>query len=164
LYYVGIDNGLDGGIAIIGPSGNLVDLQIMPTESNGKRRRTDPLGVRDIICNYPIEQLNVVYEKVSGSKSALAAASMADSFSAVEAVLRLSGIRREPVTARTWQKQFWTVPKMAKGAKFDTKSAALKSAKQLWPHQDWRKSERSKKPHDGLVDAALIAEYARRTL
>ncbi len=35
-------------------------------------------------------------------------------------------------------------------------------ASRLWPQAEWRQSERSQKPHEGLVDAALIAEYGRR--
>ena len=35
-------------------------------------------------------------------------------------------------------------------------------AARLWPQAEWRVSERSRKPHGGLVDAALIAEYGRR--
>jgi hypothetical protein len=77
----------------------------------------------------------------------------------------MEGVRTHEITSPlTWQKVFWTKPKMPKGRKFDTKAAALKAAKQLWPLQDWRKNSRCTTPHDGLVDAALIAEYGRRIL
>ena len=36
-------------------------------------------------------------------------------------------------------------------------------AKKLWPNQSFLATERSRKPHDGIIDAALIAEYGRRT-
>lgn len=42
------------------------------------------------------------------------------------------------------------------------KIRALKAARELWSAMDWRKSERATKPHEGMIDAALIAEYGRR--
>ena len=160
MIYVGIDNGLDGGIAVLN-DGDLV-LYATPTESDGKKRRVNPSALRAIIEDWGSQNIFVRYESPAGSKSVLAAVSMADSFARIETTLRLLDVRRESITAKRWQKQFWTVPKMAKGVKFDTKAAALKVAKQLWPNQDWRKNDRCKVAHDGLVDAALIAEYARR--
>ena len=51
---------------------------------------------------------------------------------------------------------------MPKGQKFNTKAAALNVAKQIFPAETWLKSERCTKPHDGMIDAALLAEYGRR--
>ncbi len=158
MIYVGIDNGLDGGIALL--RDGALELHPMPTDSNGKSRRVDVEHLAVLLQHRQITA--VLYESVAGSKNVKAAVSMADSFARVETVLKFLGYRHQPLTARTWQKQFWTVPKMAQGVKFNTKAAALKVAKQLWPNQDWRKNDRCKVAHDGLVDAALIAEYARR--
>jgi hypothetical protein len=55
-----------------------------------------------------------------------------------------------------WQKVM--LPGCAKG---DTKPAALARARQLWPAESWLASPRCSKPHDGMIDAALIAEYGR---
>lgn len=44
------------------------------------------------------------------------------------------------------------------------KQRSLDVAKRLFPCVDLLKSERSRKPHDGLVDALLLAEYGRRQL
>lgn len=163
MIYIGIDNGLTGGIAIL-QDGKLF-LHIMPVLNDGKKNRVDVDSFHNIILHshHKNEGVFIVYESPAGSKSVRAAVSMADSFARVESVLILGGFRREPITSRKWQKIFWAVPKMAKGQKFDTKAAALNKAKQLWPNQDWRKNERCKVAHDGLVDAALIAEYCRRT-
>jgi hypothetical protein len=57
---------------------------------------------------------------------------------------------------QAWQRVM--LPNCAKG---DTKPAALAKAKQLWPAETWLATNRSTKPHDGLVDAALIAEFGR---
>lgn len=46
----------------------------------------------------------------------------------------------------------------------DAKEKSLIAAKRLFPTLNFLASERSKKPHAGLIDAALITEYGRRTL
>ncbi|KKK80116.1 hypothetical protein LCGC14_2826730, partial [marine sediment metagenome] len=48
-----------------------------------------------------------------------------------------------------------------KGA-LDTKKMSLLATKRLFPNEDLRKSDRCKIPHNGIVDALLIAEYGRR--
>lgn len=158
--YIGIDNGLTGGIAII--DGGVLILHVMPVLSSGKKNRVDVLALRKVLRTYISDNTFIVYESPGGSQGVRPAVSMADSFARVESVLILDGFRREPINAMKWQRTFWTRPKMAKGEKFDTKAAALNKAKQLWPNQDWRKNEKCRIPHDGLVDAALIAEYCRR--
>ena len=42
------------------------------------------------------------------------------------------------------------------------KEKSKKAAFKLLPHLNFLATERSKVPHDGLIDAALIAEFARR--
>lgn len=44
------------------------------------------------------------------------------------------------------------------------KEKSLLAAQGLWPKDDFRATERSHKPHNGIVDAMLIAEYTRREL
>lgn len=44
----------------------------------------------------------------------------------------------------------------------DTKARAYIAAQRLFPKVDWRRSSIAKKPHDGLVDAALIGIYGWR--
>ena len=158
MIFVGIDNGLKGGIAIL-EDGNLT-LHVMPVTNDGKKNRVSALQFKRLI---PTGECFICYERPGGSKNANAAASMADSFARMDTVLQIIGARRDPITPQKWQKMFWTKPKMPKGKKFDTKAAALKVASQLWPDQNWLATKRSRVPHNGLVDAALIAEFARRT-
>lgn len=132
----------------------------MPVLSDGKKNRVDVKALFDLLC---IKNVFVAYERPCGSKSVMSAVSMADSFARVESALILNNCRRDPITPKKWQKMFWITPKMPKGVKFDTKAAALKVARQLWPEQDWLATSRSSVPHDGLVDASLIAEFCRRT-
>ena len=42
-----------------------------------------------------------------------------------------------------------------------TKQAALGVAQNLEPSENWLKNKRCKVPHDGIIDAFLIAHYYR---
>jgi hypothetical protein len=54
-----------------------------------------------------------------------------------------------------WAKRIHTMaPKID-----DAKERSLWCARHLWPDQEWLATPKSSKPHDGLVDAALIAQY-----
>lgn len=57
--------------------------------------------------------------------------------------------------------QAWTgaLHKKAPMTFSNPKEASLYVARQLWPDQNFLATERSRVPHDGVVDAALIAYY-----
>jgi hypothetical protein len=67
-------------------------------------------------------------------------------------------ITEEP--ASVWQEHYGIVSvKKSKGE--TTKQQAYKIAQAKYPHVDFRKSGRAQKPHDGIVDAVLIARYCQ---
>ena len=43
-----------------------------------------------------------------------------------------------------------------------TKIAALNTAERLAPEENWLKNKRCRTPHDGMIDAYLIAHYYRQ--
>lgn len=70
------------------------------------------------------------------------------------------------VQPKVWQKGVWipedVVTEEVKGRmKKDTKATSLNAARRIFGDLDFRKSSRAKIPHDGIVDAALMAEYAK---
>ena len=76
----------------------------------------------------------------------------------LDAILKCNNIPHSKVPPKTWQKEMWVgVPKQD-----DNKATSLLAATHIFPGVDFRATERSKKAHDGIVDAFLIAEYARR--
>lgn len=162
--YCGIDNGLDGGIVLLDNVGGIYDALPMPTVKKGKGREVDVEKLDrlvSLITKSPVNRF-VVEEASKHSAGTLALCSTWFTYGSILAVLRCNQARFETVRPQQWQKAFWTRPKMAKGEKFDTKAAALHAAGRIWPSQDWTPTERARKPHDGMIDAALIAEYGRR--
>ncbi len=164
--FIGIDCGLDGALARIDGQGHILQLDRMPTLKKGKGRKID-IATLSKYLHHQIHDgaITVTIENPGGhAPSAAGLRSMTYSFAVTEAACVIGRIRYELVMARKWQSEYWSRPKMPKGQKFDTKAAALEAARKLWPAQDWTHSERAKKPHEGFVDAALIAEWGRRKL
>lgn len=157
MIYIGIDNGLTGAlVALLDHPGPPIDMRIMPTRGKSKGNEVDALGVWHFIGSMG-DCVTVILETPGKhSPGVQALCSMWDSYGAIRGILESRGIRHIRITAQTWQKTM--LPGCAKG---DTKPAALAKAKQLWPDESWLPSPRCHKPHDGLIDAALIAEHAR---
>lgn len=165
--YIGIDCGLDGGIVTLTGDG-IVSKSVMPTISPGKGRKID-LGVlcdKARFWHLTMEtesRLHVIVEDPGGhAPSASGLRSMTYSFAVAEMLLVAFAIPYTIVRAQTWQREFWKRPQLANGVEFDNKGAALAASRRIWPGEDWTKSERAKNPHDGIVDAALLAEWGRR--
>lgn len=68
------------------------------------------------------------------------------------------------VRPQEWQKTVWIRnDKVKTGSKADPKKTSLNAAQRLFPKINLRRNSRCTVPHDGMVDALLICEYARRT-
>lgn len=160
MIYIGVDNGVSGGLAAISHHGSMISTLIMPIQKARKGNEIDPVSVWkwiDYITADDRSKVFVVIEEPGGSKSAKAATSMAGSFHALRTLCALKSIRWDRITPQIWQKA------MLPGAKAgDTKPRALEAARRFWPDETWLATDRSSKPHEGIIDAALIAEYARR--
>lgn len=62
------------------------------------------------------------------------------------------------VRPATWQKVAYA------GVSGDGKERSRVAAARLFPKENFHATPRSRTPHGGMVDAALIAEYGRRTI
>lgn len=159
--YIGIDNGLTGGIvALSNHPGPPISMAIMPTRGKSKGNEVDALAIYEWILSLDtaLDRMTVILETPGKhTPGAQALCSMWDSYGAIRAVLECKRIRHHRITPQSWQKSM-----LVGCAKGDTKPAALAMAKRLWPDETWLASPRCTKPSDGLVDAALIAEYGRK--
>jgi hypothetical protein len=158
---IGIDNGISGAlVAISAHNGALIASTEMPIQKARKGNEIDAYGVKEWILSVcgecPPNVKCAIVEEPGGSKSARAAMSMSGSFHAIRAVLSLMLIRTHRITPQKWQKEM--IPGCKSG---DTKPRALELAKRLWPDETFLASPRCRVPNHNIVDAALIAEYAR---
>lgn len=162
--FIGIDNGISGGVAILSPTGEFFFREI-PLEADGKSKRVAAIqfatSVSDIRSRYTQNGWHepTFLLEVPGkfAKGVMAVASMWHCFGTLRGVLAGLGARYELVVPQTWQKEM--IPNCPKG---ETKPHALAKAGQLWPMVEFPRTPKSGKVLDAFIDAALIAEYGRR--
>lgn len=113
----------------------------------------------------------IIFEKlgVIFGTSKATAFSMGHQAGALEGMCIALGVPFHKITAKVWQKEMFQgtvlVTKKSKSGKSvvtDTKATALIVAKQLFPNQKLTFGDKATKPHDGLIDAMLMAEFAKR--
>lgn len=157
---IGIDGGLTGGlVALSDHPGPPIAMAPMPTRGKTKGNEVDAelvwLWLQTF--NEPSDQLTVILE-IPGKHSpgVQALCSMWDTFGAIRSILETRRIRHHRIQPQTWQKHM--LGRIAKG---DTKPAALAKVRQIWPNESFLRSSRCTKPDEGMIDAALIAEYGR---
>lgn len=167
-YFIGIDPGKDGGIAILNNNGEIV----FKTNSPQIGKEADLHKIDTILKSYVVlKQHHVIMEDVHSifGMSAKSNFSFGKNVGHLEGMLIGMGTKYTLVAPKKWQKEMWEgIPEQRKPGKegkkgpIDTKTMSLLAVKRLFPGADLRKSERSTKAHDGIVDALLLAEYCRR--
>jgi len=155
LVYVGIDVGKSGGIAILGED-NSLQLHTMPMIG----KEYDIQSLKNIftdehllIQHLAIENVHAIQGRTGNSSNF--------SFGLGKGILMglVSGLNipYTLVNPKTWQKIAWEgVTKQS-----DNKKTSLIAAKRLFPEESFLATERSRVPHDGIVDAALMAYYIK---
>jgi len=127
----------------------------------------------EILMPYEAGRGIVVFEKlgVIFGTSKATAFSMGHQAGAIEMACIGLSIPFTKVPPKVWQKEMFTgitevrkTSKAKSGTSRDTKAMALLAVKQLFPQVKLTFGDRATKPHDGLIDALLLSEYAKRKL
>lgn len=171
--YLGLDPGKLGGVVLIVPEQNKVYKWVMPLDGKPPKTVFNKQGYNDLLAKIKEKFPNVVavLEEVHSifGVSASSNWSFGNTFGMQEMGLVANRIPYHLVPPKTWQKEIWahsdkvmTVKKGKSKESVDTKSTSLKAFKRLFPNEDFRASVKSMVFHDGMVDAALLAEYGRR--
>ena len=154
--FCGIDPGMKGGIAVIDEWLEVVELMPMPIEAGG----LDYAELSAILHGYR-ERGFFLVEEVHAIKGASAKSTFqfGRAYEGILASLAIAECRHAIIKPREWQKLAWQgVKKILKpNRRVDTKQTSLKAVRQLFPKANIYPTERSRKPHDGMVDALLIA-------
>lgn len=121
--------------------------------------------IKGIKQEYP--DVKLICEKIGVifGTSKTTAFSMGHQSGAIEMCAIANDINYILVPPKTWQKvMFLGIPAIQKAnsSANDTKAMALIAAKRLFT-EDMLKTNPKNKPHDGIIDALLISEYACRT-
>tara|TARA_R100000742_G_C4208278_1_gene35377 strand:+ start:148 stop:633 length:486 start_codon:yes stop_codon:yes gene_type:complete len=152
---IGVDNGLDGGLCAISDfDGGVVDKIPMPTMQRSKKREVDARKINEWLMGLHTPFTLAVEEPLAHAKSSQAVRSMALSFGKIVGMAEVKGYDLVRVSVHKWQKEI--LGNIPKGM---SKKFAMKIAESMAPEENWLKNKRCRKPHDGMVDAYLIAKY-----
>jgi crossover junction endodeoxyribonuclease RuvC len=152
---MGIDPGLKGGMAIISPDG--VIIEPIPTIDE---TILDLPELSRWLREWAPEIRMATLEKV-GSMPKQGVASMfkfGQVFGATEALLAGFNIPYQLIRPQEWQKE------MHQGCvgSLDSKDKSYAAFARLFPNVNALKTDRCRKPHEGMVEALLMAEFTRR--
>ena len=162
--FVGCDPGMTGGLAAVDAEGNLLSLIAMP-RVNGSAGPQDYHTIKAWFAEMKgLGKVEAALEKISvrpgeGVKSTLTAGT---NWGFLKGMLVAIGARYVEPTPQAWKKLL-SLPKRSGKERKQGKEDAVVLATQLFPGIDLTPG-RKRVPHDGMADAVLIAEYARRTL
>lgn len=159
---IGLDPGLSGGVALMTDEGKLLEVYAMPVTEKSELRfnfksEVDGRQLFNIIRGEHWgwgEGQSAFIEKVSAapSQGVVSMFTFGQAYGTALGVLQALGFEVHKVSPSVW--------KTSMGLSRD-KAQSLKMASKLWPEFDhvWRL-----KKNDGLAEAALIAEYGRKTV
>lgn len=152
MIYIGIDPGKNGGIGMIVTS----DTDLHFNNIVGANKYSDATLLN--ICQ-GLKGKNVVcvLEKVNAmpGQGVVSMFNFGQNFGFIQGVLKAYNIPFELVPPQKWKKEFSVT---------SDKNTSIEVCKRLFPSVNLKATERCRKDHDGMAEALLIAEYARRHL
>ena len=152
---VGIDNGLQGGLCAISKfDGGIVDKCSMPTMQRSKKTEIDTAKIKKWLLDLETPFVLAVEEPLGFAKSSQAVRSLALSFGKLMGMAECCEFEVNRISVHKWQKQM-----LGAVAKGNSTVFALGMAQELAPEENWLKNKRCRTPHDGMIDAFLIARY-----
>lgn len=158
---IGIDPGLDGGLACIDSAGLLIE--VMPTLGATGKRDLDIPSILRLLRGWrdTLGARNVYLEKVGArpSESPVACFRFGEGVGILKGLAVSLDLAITEVLPQTWHKVICAG--MPAG---DPKGNAVKRAAQLYPRVSFLATQRSRVPHSGMCDAALIASHGLREI
>ncbi len=158
--FVGVDPGSDGSIVCLKADGTL-ECNTMPHIG----KEVDLQALYEIFEKYADGETFFGLEDVKPfpGASAVSMGKMLWIKGVKQGIITSLKVPYEMIHSKTWQSAVLQgIPQLKKSnGKNDTKGMALLGAKRLFPNESFLATPRSKVPHDGLVDGALIAYYLK---
>lgn len=142
---IGIDPGKSGALAILYPWG---DVKTVPFNNILYVNALNELKGQSVVC---------CLEKVGAmpGQGVVSMFNFGHNFGFIEGLLQANGVSYQLVPPQTWKKEF---------SLSSEKNKSIEVCQKLFPQVSLLATERSRKPSDGIAEAVLMAEYARRKL
>ncbi len=151
MKFIGVDPGLRGAIAVI--DNDDVQTYPMPTIDGD----LDLTELSSLLFSFRSTPHSIYIEKVHAmpGQGVTSMFSFGKGYGCIIGIMHAYMLNYSFVTPQAWQKATHTTTKGS------AKERSLLSAIQLFPYANFHITPRSKKAHDGVVDALNIAAYAR---
>lgn len=145
--YIGIDPGKSGAMAIIKSNG---DVEIVPFDAIQYSK------TMAFVCQQ-FDEITCCVEKVGAmpGQGVVSMFNFGHNLGLIEGLLKAYGIPYQMVPPQTWKKEF---------SLSSDKAKSIEVCQNLFPDVSLLATERSRKPNDGMAEALLMAEYARRRM
>lgn len=163
--YLGCDPGLNGSFAVV--SGDRIRYKmVMPiisiTAKDSKTKtELDRKGILSFLKTLPVPTHVAIEEQEAfRGQNITGTCTQCRGYGILLMALTAAHMDIIEVSSDVWQSHFGITPITQREGK-TTKEQALSIAQMIYPDTDFRKSDRSHKAHDGIVDAVLIANYCQ---
>lgn len=145
--YMGIDPGKSGALAIIRPEG---EIEIIPFDAIKYSK------AMACVCKES-DSITCCVEKVGAmpGQGVVSMFNFGHNLGLIEGLLKAYGISYQLVPPQTWKREF---------SLSSDKARSVEVCQNLFPDVSLLATPRSRKPNDGMAEALLIAEYARRRM
>ena len=145
--YIGIDPGKSGAMAILHSNG---EVEVIPFDAM-------KYSVALAHVTHKTEGVTCCVEKVGAmpGQGVVSMFNFGHNLGVIEGLLRGYSIPYQLVPPQTWKKEF---------SLSSDKAKSIEVCQKLFPDVSLLATERSRKPNDGMAEALLMAEYARRKL
>lgn len=161
--FIGIDVGGHGGYAQLTEDGDIIALGAVP-QSSGRAdffKFCSLLPTPDRLNSVWIEDVHSIY-----GMSAKSNFNFGQAKGVVIGKYYAYGVNPNLIRPKAWQKLIWTDEDIVllDNKKKDTKLTSLRACRRIFGNDvDLLATKRSRVPHNGIVDALLIAEAGRRS-
>ena len=141
MTYIGIDPGKDGALAVLCEGGLASVVPFYPDAYKADLRGLNgpAMAVLEHVGAMPGQGVTSMF-------------SFGENFGYLKGLLEAFEIPYELVRPQRWKKEFG----------ISGKNQSVEVCKRLFPGVSLRRTERCKKDHDGMAEALLMAEFARR--
>ena len=143
MTYIGIDPGAKGGLAGIRDGG----ITVAPYEKSRYIEILSRVPLDSVCC---LEHVHAM-----PGQGVTSMFNFGQNFGWVQGVLEAMGISYELVQPQKWKKEFSIT---------GDKNSSIMVCKRLFPGVSLLPTERCRKDNDGMAEALLMAEYAKRRL
>lgn len=143
--YIGIDPGKSGALAVLYEDGQC---SVVPFNEVAYTRALAPLSQYPTRCC--VEKVNAM-----PGQGVVSMFNFGHNLGFIEGLLQAFCISYQLVPPQTWKKEFSVT---------SDKNTSIQVCQKLFPDVNLLPTQRSRKPSDGMAEALLMAEYARRKL